>query len=62
MRFAALLYILFAGVAMGDDKKSPAALTPKQITDGWLMLFDGESTFGLTVVGVGESEAVVKVR
>ena len=45
MRFAVLLFILLASVASGDESK-PATLTPKQIAEGWLMLFDGESTFG----------------
>jgi hypothetical protein len=29
----------------------PNTLTPKEIAEGWVLLFDGESTFGWTVVG-----------
>ncbi|OYW16757.1 MAG: hypothetical protein B7Z55_13910, partial [Planctomycetales bacterium 12-60-4] len=29
-------------------------LTPKEIADGWLLLFDGESTFGWTVEGAAK--------
>jgi hypothetical protein len=28
------------------DKAKPNTLTPKEIADGWLLLFDGETTFG----------------
>ena len=38
-----------AETAAADDKK-PNTLTPKEIADGWLMLFDGETTFGWKVV------------
>jgi hypothetical protein len=30
------------------DKPKPNTLTPKEIADGWILLFDGESTFGWT--------------
>lgn len=30
---------------------APSALTPKEIADGWLLLFDGESTWGWTAEG-----------
>ena len=29
-----------------DDKAKPNTLTPKEIADGWILLFDGETTFG----------------
>jgi hypothetical protein len=41
--------LLLAAVAPADDKK-PTALTDKEAADGWLMLFDGETTFGWKVV------------
>ncbi len=44
--------IFFAGTLSAADKK-PNALTPQEIADGWILLFDGESTFGWT----GKAEA-----
>jgi hypothetical protein len=56
IRFAGPLLAagLLAGPAAADDK--PSALTPKEIAEGWILLFDGETTFGWKV----EGEAVVK--
>ncbi|VTT97674.1 Secreted glycosyl hydrolase OS=uncultured planctomycete GN=HGMM_F11G08C09 PE=4 SV=1: DUF1080 [Gemmataceae bacterium] len=51
---AAACVILFTSLARADDK--PNTLTPKEIADGWLLLFDGETTFGWTIDG----EAAVK--
>jgi hypothetical protein len=42
--FVALL-ILWSGAAQAQEAK-PNALTPQQIADGWIMLFDGETDFG----------------
>jgi hypothetical protein len=33
------------------DKARPNTLTAKEVADGWILLFDGESTFGLKVDG-----------
>lgn len=33
------------------DKPKPNTLTPKEIAGGWILLFDGESTFGWTIDG-----------
>ena len=52
---SSLLLIALAGPAAAADPK-PNALTPKQAAEGWIMLFDGETTFGWTVDG----EAKVK--
>jgi hypothetical protein len=46
--------LLLTTAAPGDDKKPP--LTEKETADGWLRLFDGETTFGWTIDG----EAKVK--
>jgi hypothetical protein len=43
--------VLVAGPASADDKPRPNTLTPKEIADGWLLLFDGETTFGWKVDG-----------
>jgi len=36
------------------SKPAPATLSAKEIADGWIMLFDGESTFGWKVDGAAE--------
>jgi hypothetical protein len=38
--------LAFAPSAFADDKPKPNTLTPKEVSDGWLLLFDGETTFG----------------
>jgi hypothetical protein len=45
---AALLTLAVASTAFADDKDKPKpnTLTPKEIAEGWILLFDGESTFG----------------
>jgi hypothetical protein len=48
----------------GDDKKpqkSPNSLTAKEISDGWLLLFDGETTLGWQVDGDAKVEKGVLV-
>src|SRR5437870_4004638 len=40
-----LLVIALPCQAQGDKPK-PNTLTPKEIADGWILLFDGETTFG----------------
>ena len=45
-----LAYCLLLAIAMPcraqGDKAKPNMLTPKEIADGWILLFDGETTFG----------------
>src|SRR5690348_5259628 len=36
------------------DEPRPNTLTPKEAADGWLLLFDGETTFGWAVEGGAE--------
>lgn len=38
--------LLLAGAAGADEAARPGALTPTEVADGWVTLFDGESTFG----------------
>jgi hypothetical protein len=49
MRLILATFLLFAIAipcqAQGEKPK-PNTLTPKEIADGWLLLFDGETTFG----------------
>jgi hypothetical protein len=42
----ALLCLLVAHVTNAGEDPKPNTLTPKQIRDGWLLLFDGETTYG----------------
>jgi hypothetical protein len=53
---AALGLLLATSPALAQDKPKPNTLTPKEIADGYVLLFDGETTFGWTI----EGEAVVK--
>lgn len=47
------LCLAFLTVAVGADDK-PFGLTSKEAAGGWLMLFDGETTFGWTIDGNAE--------
>ena len=46
--FLILLAITLPAQAQ-DSKTKPNTLTPKEIADGWILLFDGERTFGWSV-------------
>jgi hypothetical protein len=48
---AALAVLAVASSAFADDKPKPNTLTPKEIADGWVLLFDGETTFGWKIEG-----------
>src|SRR6266478_5111765 len=50
--------LLLAAVPAGAAEGKLNALTPQEIADGWISLFDGETTFGWTFDGPG----VVKER
>src|SRR5438034_1865135 len=42
-----LAFVLcFTTSILADVKPKSNTLTPKEIADGWIMLFDGETTFG----------------
>jgi hypothetical protein len=49
---AAALVLALTGPAAAQPKA--AALTPAEIADGWLMLFDGETSFGWKIDGAAE--------
>lgn len=53
---AACVLLLAAAPTRADDKPKPNTLTPKEIADGWLLLFDGETTFGWTPQGFKEGD------
>jgi Domain of Unknown Function (DUF1080) len=48
--FSTLLLLLLAVPAYAADEPNPNTLTPKEAADGWLLLFDGETTFGWNAV------------
>lgn len=54
--FAAVAILALAAPAFADDKDKPKpnTLTPKEIADGWVLLFDGETTFGWKIDGAAE--------
>jgi Domain of Unknown Function (DUF1080) len=51
VRRLALLLTIVATCAFADEKAKPNTLTPKEIAEGWILLFDGETTFGWTIEG-----------
>jgi hypothetical protein len=51
MRRLSLVLALLAVPAFADDQAKPNELTPKEVTDGWVLLFDGETTFGWKAEG-----------
>jgi hypothetical protein len=53
---AAISLLAFASPAFADDKDKlkPNTLTPKEIADGWILLFDGDTTFGWKIDGAAE--------
>jgi len=40
------LIVLLLATPLLDAGGRPNTLTPKELADGWLLLFDGSSTFG----------------
>ena len=57
------LVLILTGAAHAADEPKPNMLTPKEIADGWLLLFDGESTFGWKAGdGVSVKDGSLKVE
>jgi Domain of Unknown Function (DUF1080) len=49
--------VLFAAaVAVGDEKSGQSVLSPKQVADGWVALFDGKTMFGWQIDGEAKVE------
>jgi hypothetical protein len=46
LSFSLLLSLTALATAADDPKPKPNTLTPKEVSEGWILLFDGESTFG----------------
>ena len=42
----AVIFVLNFGAALRAQERTHNKLTPEEIADGWLLLFDGETTFG----------------
>ena len=61
MRRLSLFVTLMAAPLLADEKTKPNALSAKEIAVGWIQLFDGESTFGWTVVGDAKVKAGVMI-
>ena len=51
---ATLALLMLASPTFAADKPKPNTLTPKEIADGWVLLFDGETTFGWKIDGAAE--------
>jgi hypothetical protein len=65
--FSAIATLLLASPALAEDKQpiekpKPNTLTAKEIADGWLLLFDGETTFGWKAQGFKEGEKAPDVQ
>src|SRR5262245_16209754 len=43
--------VILIPAVRSDEPAKAAELTSKEIADGWILLFDGETTFGLNVAG-----------
>jgi hypothetical protein len=50
------LVLLAAFPAWADEPAKPNTLTPKEIEDGWILLFDGKTTFGWKIDGEARVE------
>jgi hypothetical protein len=53
---ALALLVGVTALASGEEKPNPSALTPKEIADGWILLFDGKTTFGWQIDGEAKVE------
>lgn len=51
---AACALLTLTTFAAADDKPKPNTLTANEIADGWLLLFDGQTTFGWKIDGAAE--------
>lgn len=56
--FAALVagFALAGPLRAADEPAKPNTLTPQEIADGWLLLFDGETTYGWSIDGPAKVE------
>jgi hypothetical protein len=50
-RRTALMVLFLANSCWANGDTKPNTLTPKEIAEGWILLFDGETTFGWDAAG-----------
>src|SRR5262245_15351709 len=55
-QLGAMFLLLLTLPRLAAEEAKPNALTPQDIADGWILLFDGETTFGWKVEGEGKVE------
>ena len=55
-RLLFLVGILALGPSVSAEGEAKSSLSPKEARDGWLLLFDGESTFGWRIDGEAKVE------
>src|SRR5262249_25667864 len=66
-RFLALVALVFLTTVLPADEKkedkkpAPNTLTKEEIQKGWLLLFDGETTFGWKIDGEAKVEKGVLI-
>lgn len=53
---SALVLLVIASTLTAAEEPRPNHLTSKEIADGWLLLFDGETTFGWQIEGEAKVE------
>src|SRR6516165_7567269 len=53
-RWSTLFIVVAASTAAAADATKPNTLTSKEIADGWILLFDGETKFGWKTEGLAE--------
>jgi Domain of Unknown Function (DUF1080) len=53
-RLACIALLLAIMPGWAADPAKPNTLTPKEVADGWLLLFDGETTFGWKIDGTAQ--------
>jgi hypothetical protein len=51
---AATCALALAAPAAAQDKPKPNTLTAKEVAEGWILLFDGETSFGWKIEGAAE--------
>ncbi|HEY7328163.1 MAG TPA: DUF1080 domain-containing protein [Gemmataceae bacterium] len=61
-RYAALIVLILALPCRAADEPKPNTLTPKEIAEGWISLFDGETTFGWDDGGKPEARENVLIH
>jgi hypothetical protein len=53
---ALVCVVVLSTLAAADEERKPETLTPKEASDGWILLFDGETSFGWHIDGESKVE------